>query len=970
MAAGDLSPGARFGGYTIASVLGRGGMGVVYRATEAATGRPVALKLVARELILDERFMRRFAHEARAAAAVVHPHVATLFHVGEVSGLPFLALEFLPGGSLKDVLRRKGSLGSREAVSLGAQIARGLEAIHAVGLVHRDLKPDNVLFDADGRAKLADFGLAGSTSGVLTKAGGLTKSGELMGTLEYLPPEQAEDASKVDARADLYSLGCVLFALVAGHPPFEGEGVSLIKKHLVDRPTPPGKLVPDLSPRLERLILGLLEKDPARRPQSAREVVLALEAIARDPDEPAPARSTSWLVLGLGAGALASAGIAALALLHSPARKAEAPPSPTPTPARPATPEPPRFPDECSGFREGKTTVLADVFGRYAWKHADPVRAVYVSADGARIFSSGDDGCGRIWDRAQGRELALIRGPRGTTRGALSPDGRRALTVSESDGTIRVWDGSKTRSYPWPGKGTRLRCAAWAPDGRSFLVGALLEDGNRFRLFDAETGEVRGEIDIGAIPCDVAFEPNGRFALAATFDGLVRLDTQDLHEIARASGQRLTSVAIASRSGRVVTGTDVSPWTAALWDDAAQKVVHEYARRAAWDEVWTVSIDRDGARSLVGSRDTFELWDPVKARVIRSLDARYVLASAFSPDGKLGVGGLANSTVHIFDLATGDEVAAREGFDSAVVAVVAGTSEPRAVSEAFDDALELRDARPGGAVRRLEHDRSFTTEAAFTPDGRSVLVQRDRDNDPNGVVAKRFLFDAASGRLLWEKDEATLLSSTATSADGMLGLSGGRDGALRVFPLSTGEAQVAPLDVSANVPVVAAAFSGPKGDRWVAGDAIGRVWLGRTTLGALPELPELLPTREGRSAISVLAATRDGTRAVSGDERGGVWLHDLATKRSRPLEPAHGEKVACAACSADGQLAVTGGDDGVLVLWDLAAGAALDRIDLASSADRPRSVAFDREKRSFVVGTARGVLLRFDVNAARPPRGR
>jgi serine/threonine-protein kinase len=253
-------------------------MGVVYRAADE-TGREVALKLLPPDLASNEVRLRRFRREARVARAVEHPNVVALVDDGEADGAPWIAFELVRGGSLKTLLRARGRLPWPEAVAIATQIARGLVAIHGASLVHRDLKPDNVLMD-EGRVRISDLGLVRAEAGAVTK-GGLTGSGELMGTAEYMAPEQTGGPGEVGPAADLYALGATLHELLAGAPPFAGHGVAVLKKHIADPPPPVRARAPDVPPRLEALVLRLLSKEPAAR-GSAVEVVAELEAIARD----------------------------------------------------------------------------------------------------------------------------------------------------------------------------------------------------------------------------------------------------------------------------------------------------------------------------------------------------------------------------------------------------------------------------------------------------------------------------------------------------------------------------------------------------------------------------------------------------------------------------------------------------------------------------------------------------------------
>ncbi|MBI3723286.1 serine/threonine protein kinase, partial [bacterium] len=270
MALGALAPGSSFGGYRIVDVIGQGGMGVVYKAEDTKHGRFVALKLIHGDLCSDPTFLARFRREGKASAFISHENVTALHDAGLERATPYLVFEFVAGGTLEQRLAR-GPVEWREAARIGAGIARGLAAIHAAGLVHRDLKPANVLLDEKGKPKLSDFGLVGATSSSLVVSRALTKSGDFVGTLEFVSPEQVDTAAQVTGRADLYSLGATLYMILAGRPPFEGEGYALLKKHMHERPRPVRELVPEVPEELDGLILRLLEKDPADRPRDLPE---------------------------------------------------------------------------------------------------------------------------------------------------------------------------------------------------------------------------------------------------------------------------------------------------------------------------------------------------------------------------------------------------------------------------------------------------------------------------------------------------------------------------------------------------------------------------------------------------------------------------------------------------------------------------------------------------------------------------
>ncbi|MDA0164516.1 serine/threonine protein kinase, partial [Solirubrobacter ginsenosidimutans] len=216
---GPLEPGTIVAGYRIESLVGRGGMGVVYRASQLALERVVALKVIAPELLDVEDVRRRFLAEARAAASVDHPNVLPVHEAGEDDGVAFIAMRFVAGSDLRSLVRRGGALDPAQAARHVAQAAAALDAIHRAGFVHRDVKPANLLVDPGGHVYLTDFGLAKQ---VLTGVGG-TRTGQWVGTLDYVAPEQIR-GGRVDARADVYALGGVLHYALTGRVPFEREG--------------------------------------------------------------------------------------------------------------------------------------------------------------------------------------------------------------------------------------------------------------------------------------------------------------------------------------------------------------------------------------------------------------------------------------------------------------------------------------------------------------------------------------------------------------------------------------------------------------------------------------------------------------------------------------------------------------------------------------------------------------------------
>src|SRR4051794_5985078 len=272
-APGALGEGSVFGGFRIERTLGHGGMGIVYLATELRLDRQVALKVIRTELAGDEDFRARFRSESRTAASVEHPRVVTVFGAGERDGLLYVSMRYVPGRDLGQMVEADGPLSPDDATRLIAQVADGLDAVHAAGLVHRDVKPHNVVVDHDGDAHLTDFGLA-KAMGATT---GLTATGQVIGTVDYMAPEQIE-ARRVDARTDVYALGGVLYHAISGEVPYaERESSAKMWAHVNEEPPSAGRRGKVLDPVIRRA----MAKDPIDRYPSAGDLGRAAVAATR-----------------------------------------------------------------------------------------------------------------------------------------------------------------------------------------------------------------------------------------------------------------------------------------------------------------------------------------------------------------------------------------------------------------------------------------------------------------------------------------------------------------------------------------------------------------------------------------------------------------------------------------------------------------------------------------------------------------
>lgn len=274
----ELAPGTTFAGrYQTIEELGKGGMGKVYKVIDTEIREKVALKLLNPEISADKRTIERFRNELKMARRISHKNVCRMYHLGKEEGIHYITMEYVPGEDLKSFIRRSGQLTVEKAVSLARQICEGLAEAHKFGVVHRDLKPRNIMIDREGNARIMDFGIARTL-----KAKGITDTGVMIGTPEYMSPEQVE-GKEADQRSDIYSFGVILFEMVTGRIPFEGDTpLSIAVKHKVEKPPDPKKLNAQVTMDLRRVILKCMEKNKERRYQNAQELFFELTEIEKE----------------------------------------------------------------------------------------------------------------------------------------------------------------------------------------------------------------------------------------------------------------------------------------------------------------------------------------------------------------------------------------------------------------------------------------------------------------------------------------------------------------------------------------------------------------------------------------------------------------------------------------------------------------------------------------------------------------
>jgi WD40 repeat protein/tRNA A-37 threonylcarbamoyl transferase component Bud32 len=974
VSAAELSPGASFAGYRIVRVLGRGGFGVVYEAVDSS-GRAVALKLMSGHGLRDASLRRRFEREGRAAAAIVHENVARCFGSGVSGNVPFIAFELLPGGSLRDRLKGSGRLSPHEAAAIGAQVARGLAAIHAAGLVHRDLKPANVLFDGQGTAKVSDLGLVRRTDGA--QSVDLTKTGETLGTVAYMAPEQIDHAKSVDARADLYSLGCLLCALLTGEAPFQGSAVAVMKHHLMDAPPKPSASAPGVPPELDALVLRLLEKEPDARPQSAGDVARALDAIA---SKGTGTRSRLTLAaVAIAAGALLCGGAAVFfARRHAP-EPAPAPEPPWPAVASPAsatplraeaspTPEPSEFPEICKGFLSTKRTRLVSLFGGYAWKVGGTYECGAVSPDGKQALIGGNRI--ELVEFASGLVRVLDSRLDFTRAVAYLPDGRRAVAAGD-DGTIRVFDVSSARELvSIKAHERKILALAVMPDGDHVLSGS--DDGT------IGVSSLTARSRVNSIPCEIgavlgiSLSGDGRLVLAGGERGA------ELHNVAsgdlvrRLEGVQgwTRAVAITPDGTRALAGGPDVPggmnWMLWIWSLSDGTHMKHPPLVAYKTPITSVAVSPDGKLAVTTAEDGFvKLWDLVKLVQLWDLEeprpdlsgprwdaGHFDMAEAavFTGDGtRIFSVALHGCPGLLFvDSAEAPVLRAFEGHGSWIGSIAVSPDGKRVLTGGADRDVRLWDVGTGKASSVRFTAEKVMPRVAFLSDGRAVASL--------GHELRIFGAGSASeGETL--RAEGYVSDFALHESDKRL-IAGDLDGALWEFDLAKTESKAQLLPVQQLGPLYALAAGR---DAILSSGKDRTVKLTKLTDISFTIEPETVKTYDG--PVRAIACDAERRHAVWSSDDGTVALWHFASKELRTVKGTFHSKdlPTVATISPKGDLVVSSSEDGTLRLWSFTTGEELDRIDLGTSADYASALAFAPDGRSFYAGTAKGVVLKFEL---------
>ena len=979
-------PGTKIGRYELLEQIGEGGMGLVYLAEQKEpVKRRVALKIIKPGMDSKE-VIARFEAERQALALLDHPNIAHVFDAGTTdTGRPYFVMEYVRGMSITRYCDEH-RLDVEQRLRLFQEVCEGVQHAHQKGIIHRDIKPSNILISLHGdRAvpKIIDFGIAKAAVSTLTEKTMFTFQGQLLGTPEYMSPEQVDLATQdIDTRSDIYSLGVVLYELLAGVLPFEKEsfaslGFAELQRTLRElEPASPSirlsnlgqqaKAIADsrmtqvvplarrLHRELEWIPLKAMRKDRCRRYKSASDMADDIQSYLNGNPLLAGPETAMYRVqkfVHKHAGSVATAALVSVAVIiglvvsimmgcrAEQARQQEAS-------ARKQVEQALIRAENAEKAAEEKSEELRRTLYVNSIQLAD---AKYREANIHRVHEL-LDACPedlRGWEWYRLRHISDLS--RMTLLGhgdwissiAFSPDGKRIVSGS-GDKTIKVWDAATgDELMTLRGHKEYVKSVAFGPDGKRIVSGS---GDKTIKIWDAATGaELMTLHGHGRSINLVAFSPDGKCIVSGSADNTIKVwDAATGAEVMTLRGHTdgVRSVAFSPDGKRIASGSDDQ--TIKIWDAATGAELMTIRGHDFWGgSIGSIAFSPDGKRIISGSDDTtIKVWDAATGAELTTLrgHGNSVDSIAFSPDGKRIISCSGDNTIKVWDAETGAELMTLRGHGNWVNSIAISPDGKRIASGSFDETVKVWDAAIRAEAVTLGGHRDGLSSIAFSPNGKRIV----------GTPSRIAVWDATTGAEVMTLYDISVRDALF-SPDGKRIVSSGDT--IKVWDSATGAelmtlhghgGWVDSIDIS------------PDGKHIISGslDKTVKVWDAATG-------DELMTLRGHKECVKSVAFCPDGKRIVSGSDDKTIKIWDAVTGAELRTLRGHSGKVWSVAFSPDGKRIVSGSIDRTVKLWDAASGVEL--MTLRGHRNWVIPVAFSPDGKRIISGSGDNTIKVWDA---------